>query len=218
MIYSNDRKLALSGWLKQNSPKEYNTPLKLQKFLLLYEAFSKNAGEPHDFSHLRGYQRGPVFSNVWGDYTKERKDFNTKAEEKYSEDNQKINNERAEKCAFIVGSMSENELSDLTHQMNLWKAKEDRIKQGERQVDLEERDFDDSDCHMMTILEQMYPISMIENSEIREIDNHYFVFSKQDVNRLTEQHFDVLSNLAENVELHNPIYVEIDKEGRLLVD
>lgn len=79
MIYSNERKLSLSGWLRENNNKSYETPLKLQKFLLFYEAFTKVAGEEPDFSHLRGYNRGPVFSTVWGDYTKERSSFNKKA-------------------------------------------------------------------------------------------------------------------------------------------
>ena len=34
MIYSNERKVCLSEWLKANSEKEYNTPLKMQKFHL----------------------------------------------------------------------------------------------------------------------------------------------------------------------------------------
>lgn len=68
MIYSNERKLCLSGWLMEHHEIEYNTPLKLQKFLLFYEAFTKVSGETPDFSHLRGYKKGPVFSNVWGKY------------------------------------------------------------------------------------------------------------------------------------------------------
>lgn len=52
MIYSNDRKRCLSGWLHQNSRAAYNTALKLQKFLLFYECFSKVSGEKADFGHL----------------------------------------------------------------------------------------------------------------------------------------------------------------------
>ena len=80
MINSNTRKLTLSGWLRKNNPREYDSPLKLQKFLLFYELLSKTAGEQADFDHLRGYKRGPVFSNVWGDYTKERISFNEAVE------------------------------------------------------------------------------------------------------------------------------------------
>ena len=53
MINSTKRKLALSGWLKNNNGKEYDTPLKLQKFLLFYELFSDIDGDEADFSDLR---------------------------------------------------------------------------------------------------------------------------------------------------------------------
>lgn len=118
MVYSNERKLCLSGWLKVNSETEYNTPLKLQKFLLFYEAFSKVADETSDFSHLCGYKRGPVFSTVWGDYTKEKAMFNTAAVNAYKELGSTINNARAKKCAFMVKTLTENELSELTHKVN----------------------------------------------------------------------------------------------------
>ncbi len=218
MINSNRRKLALSGWLRQNSRNEYDTPLKLQKFLLLYESFSKVSGERPDFGHLRGYKRGPVFSNVWGDYTKEREAFNEAAEESYRLGVIAINEERARKCAFVVGVLSENELSELTHTMNLWKAKENRIMSGEYQVDLDESDFNENDARIISMLDAMYPMELIENSEIIGIDNHYFVFRRNDAQRLSEQHFDILSSLAENEQLYNPVYVEMDEGGRLIID
>lgn len=218
MIYSNKRKLSLSGWLKKNDNTSYNTPLKLQKFLLFYEALTKVAGEEPDFSHLRGYKKGPVFSNVWGDYTKERTSFNKAAQQAYEKNAESINAQRAEKCAFIVGTMTEKGLSDLTHQMNLWKSKENRIMSGEYQVDLDESDFNSHDEKLIDTLDKMYPTDMIENSAIVNLDKNYFVFSKSDSELLTEKHFDVLLTLAENEELHNPVFVDIDKEGRLLVD
>lgn len=218
MIYSNNRKLCLSGWLKQNNEQEYNTPLKLQKFLLLYEAFSKVAGESTDFSHLKGYKRGPVFSHVWGDYTKARIEFDTAAEESYTYKKVDINEVRAKKCAFIVSTLSEKELSEFTHKMNIWKSKENRIMSGEYQVALSESDFNQDDMKLVSLLENMYPIEMIDESRIVSIDNHYFIFNKADVSKLTEAHFDTLSTLVEKEELYNPIYVDIDEEGRLLID
>lgn len=218
MIYSNERKLCLSGWLKENSEASYNTPLKLQKFLLLYEAFAKTSGEQPDFSHLRGYKKGPVFSNVWGDYTKERAAFNAAAVEAYEAKRDDINIERAKKCAFVVNTMTETELSQLTHKMNLWKSKEPRIMRGEYNVDLYEKDFNEDDKTMIRLLDEMYPINMIDNFVIINLDKNYFVFSSEDSQKLTEEHFDVLMTLAEQENLHNPVYVDIDVEGRLLVD
>ena len=170
MIYSNERKLSLSGWLKENNNTSYDVPLKLQKFLLFYEALTKVSGEKHDFSYLRGYKKGPVFSNVWGDYTKERAEFNMAAQRAYDKNTEYINVDRAEKCAFIVSTMTEEELSDLTHQMKLWKSKKDRIMSGEYQVDLDESDFNYNDEKLINALDAMYSTKMVKNSKIIMLD------------------------------------------------
>ena len=64
----------------------------------------------------------------------------------------------------------------------------------------------------------MYPIEMIENSIVVDLDKNYFVFSKEDSVKLTEEHFDTLMLLSERETLHHPVYVDIDPEGRLLID
>ena len=201
MINSSKRKLSLSGWLKENDNVSYNTSLKLQKFLFFYEVLTKIAGEQAEFNYLKGYKNGPVFSNVWGDYTKES-----------------INEERAKICSFIVGTMTEKELSDFTHLMNIWKSKEDRIMSGEKQVRLEESDFNSYDKELMQKLSDMYPMQLIENSKIINMDKKYFVFSKENAEKLTEEHSDTLLILSENSDIYNPVFVELDEEGRLVVD
>ena len=219
MVYSNTRKLTLSAWLKINRVSEYNTPLKLQKFLFLYEAFSKVAGdEKADFGHLRGYKNGPVFSNVFGDYTKERWDFEQAASACFKKFGSMINVERAMQCAFIVSILSEQELSSLTHAMNIWKKQEKFILNGGWQVPLYEADFSEEDSQMITNLGKMYPIEMIRTSEIVRVGNFYFVMDKADYPKLTEEHLDILATLAEKTELHNPVFLEIDSEGGLILD
>lgn len=176
------------------------------------------SGEKADFGHLRGYKRGPVFSQVWGDYIKERAAFDEAAAESYSAGRTLVDEDRAKKCAFIVSVLSEGELSELTHTMNLWKSKEERILRGEYQVDLDESDFNENDAKIISMLDRMYPIDMIEDASIVEIDSHYFVFRRKDISNLTEQHFDILSSLAEGDQLCNPVFVEVDEGGRLLID
>lgn len=219
MIYSNARKLTLSAWLKKHREAEYKIPLKLQKFLFFYEAFSKVAGDGKtDFDHLRGYKNGPVFSNVFGDYTKERKAFERKADICYELFGKMINVTRALQCGFIVATLSEQELSDLTHEMNIWRSQEKYINLGCYQVSLQESDFNEHDYSLIKMLGEMYPLEMIEGSEIVSVGNSYFVLSKSDFTRLTEEHFDVLMSLSGNSELHNPVFITIDEEGCLLID
>ncbi len=219
MTFSNVRKLTLSAWLKKNREAEYKKPLKLQKFLFLYETFSKVAGDPKaDFGHLKGYKNGPVFSNVWGDYTKDRAEFEIKAENCFNKYGEMINKAIAEQCSFIVSILSESELSALTHEMNIWKTKEKFIDKGIAQIDLDENDFNQNDVRMIETLSNMYPVEMANSSEVLNIDNFYFVIEKNNLSKLTEEHFDILSSLISKEELHNPIFVDIDEDGRLIID
>ncbi len=218
MLYSNNRKLSLSGWLQKNDVSAYRSPLRLQKFLFLYEAFSKVDNDVSDFTRLKGYKRGPVFSSVWGDYTKDRIEFDNRSLEIYNAEQDNINDLRAQRADFIVSSLSENELSTLTHQFNIWNAKRQRIMAGEQQVELNENDFNESDYAITRTLKQIYPAEIVQNCGIIAMGEKFFVFSKKDIEFLTEQHFDTMASLSDHEDLHNPVYVEIDHEGRLCVD
>lgn len=217
MINSDDRKLELSGWLMENDEDSYNDPLKLQKFLFFYESFSKANGKPADFDYLRGYKNGPVFSSVYGDYTKERNEFDQRARECYLAVHS-IDDRYAVRSDFVVKILSDEDLSDLTHQMNIWSAKADKIFAGHKQVSLDESDFNQDDVSLMHLLESMYPDELIANSCVMRIRDHYFVFSEDDYKRLTDEHRKALFTIARHEELHNPVYVEIDEEGSLLID
>lgn len=218
MINSNQRKLTLSGWLKNNNSIAYDTPLKLQKFLLLYEVFTKVSGEKADFSYLKGYEKGPVFSNVWGDYTKERADFNKEAEKAYRKNGNFINDERARKTSFIVSTLTEPELSDLTHLMNIWKSKEKRIMKREYQVDLDESDFNNDDRALVKELEDMYPMEMVDNSIPILVGEKCFVVSRLDYEKLNEHHRKILNELSDKEDIHNPVFVTVDGERSIIID
>ncbi|MGV2393290.1 UNVERIFIED_CONTAM: hypothetical protein O8I53_10155 [Campylobacter lari] len=59
---------------------------------------------------------------------------------------------------------------------------------------------------------------MINDSVIINLDNKYFVLPKYQETLLTEKHYDLLLSLAKNKSLMNPIFIEIDEEGRILID
>lgn len=218
MIYSNKRKLALSGWFNKEYSSSYKAPLKFQKFLFFYEALCKVTGEKADFSNLKGYQKGPVFSNVWGDYIKESDLFLQNALKTYNENKGLINTKLANKSAFIVNTLTDEELSDLTHKMNIWKSKKDRILNGEFQAVLNESDFNDADDKLIKTLCSIYSDEMINDSIIINLDNKYFVLPKSQQTLLTEKHYDILLSLTKNKNLMNPIFIEIDEEVRMLID
>lgn len=221
MIYSNSRKLALSGWLRDHDFVSYATPLKLQKFLFFYESAAKVIGKDYDFSKLRGYKNGPVFSQVWGDYTKERTSFDLEADNEYRSFGSKyIDYSLASKIAFFIKTCTEDELSGITHSMNIWNCKRDRIQAGEYQVDLDEDDFSNDDASLIKNILTTYSEDTIKNSSVIQIKNKIFLLSKKDSQELTPIQMDTLHSLADEESLENPVYISIDNEnnGRLLVD
>lgn len=218
MLNSTPRKLLLSGWLHANSPKEYYNPLKLQKFLFFYEAFSKTEDKKYEFSSLKGYVNGPVFSNVWGDYTYNNASFCIEASKHYQMNSINIDLPIASRSSFLVSIMSEKELSHLTHTMDIWKAKKELINKGLKHVELDEKDFSSNDNATMKLLKNMYPDELIKNTIVININHCYFLFRKFDIPKLTTAHHDALNAISESEDLSNPIFVEIDERGCLIID
>lgn len=217
MIYSDERKLTISGWLKKYDHVSYEIPLKLQKFLFFYESASKVYGNKYDFRKLRGYKNGPVFSQVWGDYTKERPLFDEKATISYDEKKSEfIDSVLANKIDFFIKTCTEEELSGITHSMNIWKSKSDRILSGEYQVDLEEKDFTNNDTELIKNIVSAYSEDFISNSEVLPIKDKIFILPKSYA--ISPIQMDVLQELANESSLENPVYVTMDETGRLLID
>ncbi len=122
MLRSSKQKQIVSGWLKVNFPSEYFYPLKFQKFLFLYESFAKIHGEETDFSNLKGYRNGPIFADVWQDYTHSAKEFESVIQTEYEKNSDWINGEWAKRAWFAAYILSDKELSEFTCRMNIWSA------------------------------------------------------------------------------------------------
>ncbi|MDT1943373.1 hypothetical protein AB6883_12750 [Carnobacterium maltaromaticum] len=215
MLNSNIRRLATAGWLKENSPSEFYEPLKLQKYLFLYETFSKIEGEEYSFEYLKGYVNGPVFSEVYGDYTYRREEFEPKIE---AIDKKVVNEEIAKKSMFLTQVLTGEELSEITHNLNIWKAKEPNILAGESQVKLEEKDFSDEDKALLNEIKDLYSIELIESVSVVNISNKNFIFDNDDYDKLTNVQKETLELLANEEQLMNPVFVSIGEGEELIVD
>jgi len=217
-MYSSIRKRVLSGWLKKYHEKEFFSPLKLQKFLFFYEALSKIEKDNVEFNKLKGYINGPVFSDVYGDYFHERDNFINEIENDFKENIKLVNNARAKFAGFLVSILNEDELSEFTHEFNIWKAKEDDIKHGVKNVSLYEKDFNKKDAELLTSMKNMYPIDYIDSVEVFEISGKSFILNKKDMSKLTDESESVFISLANESSLQNPVYISISNDGVALVD
>ena len=217
-MYSSDRKKALSGWLIKYREKEFLSPLKLQKFLFFYEALSKIEKDVSDFHKLKGYINGPVFSDVYGDYTYETDNFIKEAKKIFKEKTILVNNERAKLAGFLVSILNEDELSRFTHKFNIWKVKENDIKSHVQDVPLYKKDFNKDDVELLTSMKNMYPTEYIDSVKVLEISGKSFILNKDDILKLSDKSKYVFISLANESTLQNPVYISVSDDGVVLVD
>lgn len=219
MMFSDDRKFALSGWFQVHERELYNRRYKLQIFLILYEFFSEIENDEADLNFLFGIEKGPVFGAVWTDYGKVCDRFHIISKSIYEDKVINVNEDRARRCAFIVQTLTEEEWSGLMKTLNIWKAKESEILNHKYRIaELDLADLNDEDINLITMLNNLYSSELVENSEIITVKEKIFVVSKVDYNQIIQNHMERLEKLAKKPKLHNPVFVKLDDEGKLVVE
>ena len=219
MMFSDDRKYTLSGWLQVHEKKVYDRPYQLQIFLLLYEFISKIENDEWDLRYLFGLEKGPVYGAVLMDYSKICDRFHRYSKSTYEEKIIEVNDDRARKCAFVVQTRTEEEWSSFTKRLNIWKAKESEIFKHERKMaELDWDDFNDEDINLITMLANQYSSEMVKNNEIITVKEKKFVVSKIDHENIIQNHMERLEKLAKKPKLYNPVFVKLDDEGKIVVE
>lgn len=217
-LFSDEDKFIKLAWLYKNSDGSFS-PLQLQKFLFFYEMFSKVKGNNYNISSLRAYSNGPVFSNVYGDYLYERSNLLDKI--KQINDFSSLCKNTAKICLLVIESMTENELSELTHNFDLWSIHEEEIKAGRRNITISESDISDEDLKQMEILLNYY--SNLEDLGYKsiKIGDKVFMISKENAEDIRREHSETLDLLSTKDNLINPIFIDVETlNGKevLLVD
>lgn len=217
-LFSSSRKLALSGWLYEHNAEEYYNSLKLQKFLFFYEVFSASEGKDTEFNSLQGWKDGPVFGTVYGDYTYRPSEFLNESLEQFRTSIGKLDENIAKLSSFLVSIMTKKELSELTHEFNIWKTKETRIRNNEKGVILSKDDLTSADFSILEEIKNSYSIDYIESVQLIKVDEKIFILEDKKISDLTDLQKETLHVLASYDELVNPVYVNINNEGVLVVD
>ena len=206
-------KLDKIAWLNKQEEIAKFSKLQLQKFLFFYEMFKYVDGNDYDFSSLKAYKNGPVFSNFYGDITyreEEISDYLRSAKE----DNT-TNELNARTSKFLIETMTDSELSDLTHEFDMWKVHKDKISAHVQQIPMNEEDITDDDIDLIEFIRSSEPAFKYE---VLMVGDKRFVCSKEDFEHLSDKHLELLDSLSSREELMNPVYIELDTDGRLLID
>lgn len=215
MMISSNHRQQLSAWFLEKNNSQFFSQLKLQKFLFLYEMFSKIEKGTADFSSLKAYKNGPVYSDVYGDFTYRQESFIAVLQ------NLDVRNDVEEYLAdyanFIVSILNEDELSDLTHELNMWKVHRSNIHRGILHIPMYETDIDFSDHSFVTELFHMYQDINLNEVEVLTINQTNFVLEKNLNQQLTEEQRLALFTIADQ-ELNNPVFVSLGEDGVLEID
>ena len=216
MLKSNQHKIELCGWLKKKYPTLYNNPVKMHAFLFLYECVTKTEDGTADFSNLYGYKKCLFFRDVFNDYMKNFPLFDAKVNSSYDTFINKANDEikiRIDKVGFLTYTLSDKELFEFLHSLNIWKCKSEEITEKETGIQLKESDFSEEDLKKTQGIKEIIKPEQIWNSRILKINEKCFIIDKDNMQKLTESHIDILFDLTENADIHSPIFIVLDEQG-----
>ncbi|WP_273713347.1 hypothetical protein [Leuconostoc mesenteroides] len=217
MLNLDKEKLALLSWLYKNDQRSYQNTRKVQKFLFFYEIFSKIVGESYELGNFKIWLHGPVDSYVYGDYTYRQPELIRAIES--NKTHESVQEEIAKKADFLVQILNTEEISNLTHEFDLWKTPAASFEHYEQKnISLNEKHFSHTDELMAEELFAMYDEKMIENSTVIHTFGKHFVLTNDDANNLTEDQQSILDGLSFDENLQNPVFVEIDEDGALIID
>lgn len=115
-INTSDSRIKKVAWLNNRQDISSYSKLQLQKFLFFYEMFQFAESKEYDFSSLKAYKNGPVFSNFYGDITY-REDEVLDSIKRFSDglDSGDIDEENALTSKFLIETLTDSELSSLSH-------------------------------------------------------------------------------------------------------
>ena len=68
------------------------------------------------------------------------------------------------------------------------------------------------------MLANQYPSKLVENSKIIAVKEKKYVVSRVDYEKIIQNHMERLEKLAKKPKLHNPVFVKLDDEGKLVVE
>ncbi|MEB7778919.1 hypothetical protein NGB30_00015 [Mammaliicoccus fleurettii] len=214
VIWSKDNKLEKIKWLEDENSINDMSSLQIQKFLFFSEMFNRETNQNYDLYKLKAYKKGPVFSDVYGDYTYRKDKLLEEVSKKdISFSEQEIENMRRAKILTLIHN--NQDLSNLTHKFDLWKSKEERLHSGEREIKIQENDIT---LHDSKLFNQLYNyVDTLKEYKIVKVNDKVFLFKENEKDLLEDHMLETLEKISEDSSLINPVYVDIE-DGVLVVD
>lgn len=213
-IWSGNSKLMKLKWLKDFGYLEKMSALQIQKFLFFSEMFNLITGEEYTLNKLRAYKNGPVYSDVYGDITHGKSELLSKLEN-IEIDYNATQEENLNRALFITYTQTDKDLSDITHNLDLWHSKIHLINRNMRNITISDSDITEKDKNSISNFREY--AQHLSDYQIIKINDKVFLINNNDIDKLEDSMLQTLDMISDDDNLVNPVYIDIE-DGVLLID
>lgn len=189
--------------------------IKKQKILFFYNVFSKVNNKEYSFENLKAFKDGPVYNDIYYEVTVK----NVFIEYLNIPENISANEEEFKIAEIIVSSLTNDQLSELTHKYNCWRKKYsiDYVDK----VDAHDMDFnnimpEDFDEHDELITKSLFDYfsNIYKNYILHKSKNNILAIKKKDYEKVVNELSSALDYIEENI---NPVRIELE-DGGIVID
>lgn len=225
MNYSESFKFntALLNWAlfanKEKGFDSYLTGLKKQKFLFFYNLFAYISDKTYTFEKLKAYKNGPIYQDIFTYAKSEEHEYHGNYITKLTrfQDYSHVINEKIAKISFyLVNSMTNDQVSEITHHFDFWISSFNNSQDKNIYLDnISQKDYDFGKW----LLE--FWTSMIDEHNFYKgafnifyLSNDLYVKPNINNTELTEQ----VKQITKEKFDYNPVVISLDSKGEIIVD
>lgn len=204
--FTDDLKTEIIWFVNNTTDKELASGIKQQKFLLLYNLFKEIKYKKGNFTSLQAWDNGPVYTQVYSaiKYHYTYKELLDTIKIPYT-----IDEKLAYVSKFIVEILSDEEVSELTHEFNFWKKSVDSLNQA-----IEIKNISISDLKKIDNILNLYNLDFILEHKVIRINSKIFLVKYQDYALLIDRYINQLNNLA----VTEPTVIELNNNKINIVE
>lgn len=192
--------------------------LRQHKFLFFYNVFAKLEGKQYSLDNLKAFADGPVFNDIYFEnakFDRNLTDITIPSEFLLSN----IDLEILELTNLLVASLTDTEISNLTHTFDCWKENWHVDDKGRVDLsmsnDISEDNFSDRDNKFIIDLNG-YIRDLSKSRKLYKSKNNVLAIAKKSYEKLVNEYKDDLDLIQEG---YNPVFVELDEQtGKILYD
>lgn len=206
------------GATKKDGFDNYLSGIKKQKFLFFYNLFAYLSGVHFTFDTLKAYANGPVYYDIYSYSLSDNHKFYgeyVSTITKYQKFSDLIDFNIAKISFYLVNSMTNDQVSDLTHHFDFWKNSRNTITTNINLGEMSQKDYDFASW----LLE--FWTSMVEDHQFIKGVFNTFYLSKSVYTKIKASNPEfrekILSTIKNKFD-YNPVVISLDDKEELLID